>query len=158
MEQSQIMAIIAEAKIPAENLGLAYEILATHKNPSGIKDLRSYVATVSRAENAVVGKAPVFSMDDETWFESQDFVEFAEKKSRDQILDKVGSVEQESVFDSLNDAGSAADFGRKLGLTPRRGQQLIKKAVQKAEQALEYSHGGFGQGDLFVAEAEEVDA
>jgi hypothetical protein len=149
MDQSRIMAIIAAAKIPAENIGLAYEILATHKNPGEIKDLRAYVANVARAENAVVGGAPVFSMDDEGWFESQDFVEFAEKKSRDAIFDKIGSAEQELILDALNAAGSAAEFGRKLGLTPRRGQQLIKKAVKRAEEAAEYAHGGFGQGDLF---------
>ncbi len=151
MEQSQILAIIANAKIPVENVGLAYEILATHDNPSEIKNLKAYVATIAQAENAVVSHGASVSTDDEKWFESAEFVEFADKKSRDQILDLVGSVEQESVLDSLNAVGSAAEFGRKLGLTPRRGQQLIKKAVQKAEEAVAYAHGGFGQGDLFFA-------
>jgi hypothetical protein len=150
MAQIQIMAAIAAAKIPVENQGLAYVTLATHKNPSEIKDLRAYVASLARAENAVVDGAPAFSMDDEGWFESQDFVEFAEKKSRDAIFDKTGSAEQELILDALNAAGSAAEFGRKLGLTPRRGQQLIKKAVKKAEEAAEYAQGGFGQGDLFI--------
>lgn len=44
---------------------------------------------------------------------------------------------------------SGADFGRKLGLTPRRGQQKIKKTVEKIESERKFGEGEKGQGSLF---------
>jgi len=148
------MARIAAAKISVENQGLAYEILATHKNPNKIKDLKAYVATTFAKENSVVRGGATFSIDSEDWIESADFVEFADKKNDRELLDKTGSNDQEKLLDVLNEAGSAAEIGRKLGLTPRRGQQLVKKAIQRAQNAVSYENGGRGQGDLFFSGAE----
>ncbi|BCK87806.1 hypothetical protein MIZ01_1602 [Sideroxyarcus emersonii] len=60
----------------------------------------------------------------------------------------------ENVFDEVRDGGK--QYGESLGLSGRRGQQIIQKQVKNIEEARKFKEGGKGQGGLFGFDGEVV--
>lgn len=75
-----------------------------------------------------------------------DLVDFL--RSRTEELNE----QTEVVLDIARD--SAACYGRGLGLTARRGQQLIAKQIKNVDEARRFKEGGRGQGGLFGFDGE----
>lgn len=58
----------------------------------------------------------------------------------------------EAVLNIAREGGKA--LGKSLGLTGRRGQQIIQKQVKNVDEARRFREGGRGQGTLFSFDGE----
>jgi hypothetical protein len=75
-----------------------------------------------------------------------------EKMERWRIVEPPEEVE--CVLARLS-CGSAAQLGRSLGLTARRGQQIVAQLMRQATAARQFREGGAGQGAFELPDSEE---
>lgn len=128
-EQKQDVAIVLS--LPRALWGEAWLALQSGQE---IKDLRRYAVSVVRREEQETGWVKLDA--------EENFLQIAGKgeeeieRWRVEVLDS----ETEKMLEELREGGAAV--GKRLGLSDRRGQQLVREAVTRAEAGDLFGWGG----------------
>jgi hypothetical protein len=139
--------------LPRELRGAAYIELAKGKQ---IRNLRGLASHIIHRENRPSGFVSLDERDGDDYslnerIEACDPADLLEyKQSRIQKFDD----QTESVIDTIR--GGAAQLGRDLGISARRGQQIVKKQIEDVLQARSFEDGDIGQGSLFNFNGEKL--